>query len=353
MAAVACILLGTQLAALAATAPARVVEPPDTIAPADAQSRAIVAAARDFLATLEDQERSGILFEYSDDEQRQRWSNLPARSYPRKGARWGDLSPVQQEAFWKLLGQLLSSRGVEMVRQQLWADEHLAQNRRSGPAFGLDLYWIAFLGEPSENSAWMLQFGGHHLALNATVAGPHVTLAPSLTGGQPVRFEWEGRRIEILGSEIEALSKLVGSLSEAQRRTAHVDAERSRLVLGPGREGLTIVPSGLKGSDLDAGQRELLMDLVEERIGILNPDDASPRLAQIRADLDHTHLALFGDLSDLRGAYWRIVGPTVVIEYSPENLGGDRTQHIHSMMREPGNDYGAAWARRPPASVSR
>ena len=40
-----------------------------------------------------------------------------------------------------------------------------------GPMFGNDQYYISFLGTPSEKDPWMLQFGGHHLALNITVAG--------------------------------------------------------------------------------------------------------------------------------------------------------------------------------------
>jgi hypothetical protein len=39
-------------------------------------------------------------------------------------------------------------------------------------------------------------------------------------------------------------------------------------------------------------------------------------------------------------AYYRIQGPTLVIEYAPQTLGGDPTNHIHTMYRDPTNDYG-------------
>jgi hypothetical protein len=35
-------------------------------------------------------------------------------------------------------------------------------------------------------------------------------------------------------------------------------------------------------------------------------------------------------------AYYRVQGPTVVIEYAPQ--GG--TSHIHTVIRDPKNDYG-------------
>ena len=39
-------------------------------------------------------------------------------------------------------------------------------------------------------------------------------------------------------------------------------------------------------------------------------------------------------------AYFRIQGPTVIIEYAPQSLGGDVTMHLHSIYRDPTNDYG-------------
>ena len=38
-------------------------------------------------------------------------------------------------------------------------------------------------------------------------------------------------------------------------------------------------------------------------------------------------------------AYYRIQGPHLVIEYAPQ--GGDPAMHIHTMYRDPTNDYGA------------
>ena len=39
-------------------------------------------------------------------------------------------------------------------------------------------------------------------------------------------------------------------------------------------------------------------------------------------------------------AYYRIQGPNLVIEYAPQPLGGDPSLHIHTMYRDPANDYG-------------
>lgn len=62
-----------------------------------------------------------------------------------------------------------------------------------GAMFGKDLYYISILGKPSEKDPWMLQFGGHHLALNITVAGERGVLTPTLTGAQPSLYTIDGK----------------------------------------------------------------------------------------------------------------------------------------------------------------
>jgi hypothetical protein len=45
----------------------------------------------------------------------------------------------------------------------------------------------------------MLQFGGHHLALNITIAGEHGVLTPTLTGAQPALYTINGKAVRPLG----------------------------------------------------------------------------------------------------------------------------------------------------------
>lgn len=42
----------------------------------------------------------------------------------------------------------------------------------------------------------------------------------------------------------------------------------------------------------------------------------------------------------LIAAYFRIQRPHLVIEYAPQRLGGDPALHVHTMYRDPTNDYG-------------
>jgi len=315
------------------------------------------AAAKKFLATLDETQRGKAVYDFKDEAQRKRWSNLPTTMVKRGGLRLGDLKQEQRDAATALLAAALSPAGKEKVLQIVEGDEQLKKNDRGGgpggrggpgggpggPAmFGHDEYYISFLGQPSATDPWMLQFGGHHLGINVTFAGEHTTLAPSHTGAQPAIYEFEGRTVRPLGREVDKSLALLLSLDEAQAKKAILGFQMHDLVLGPGRDGQTIEPEGVKGSALNDRQREMLLDLAGEWTGIMKDDAAKAKMAEMRKNIAETWFAWSGPKEKGKG-YFRIQGPTVLIEYAPQNLGGDITKHIHTIYRDPQNDYGAKW----------
>ena len=118
------------------------------------------------------------------------------------------------------------------------------------------------------------------------------------------------------------------------------------LVLGPGRDGQTIQPEGIQATELSEKQRELLLDLASEWTGIANEAIAKTKLEEMRKNVTETWFAWAGPTEKGAPAYFRIQGPTVHIEYAPQRLGGDATRHIHTIYRDPTNDYGARWWKR-------
>jgi uncharacterized protein DUF3500 len=209
------------------------------------------------------------------------------------------------------------------------------------PRGGEDEYYLALLGVPSVSAPWMLQFGGHHLAINLTLVGRRGTLAPSHTAAQPASYSLEGRTIRPLGNESDRAFALMATLDAAQRSQAILGSSVADLVLGPGRDGRTIQPEGLPASALSKSQQAMLVDLVREWVGIANDALAAPRMDEIRARLPETHFAWSGPTTAGSAAYFRIQGPTLVVEYAPQR-GVD---HIHTIYRDPTNDYGAGFAR--------
>jgi hypothetical protein len=310
---------------------------------AQEETARVVRAAEGFLSTLDAKQRARVLFKFDDDQQRARWSNFPVRMVPRAGLSMGELTEAQRSAALGLVSSALSTKGFEKVQQIMDADETLKKSE-GNPMFGKDLYFISILGTPSEKDPWMLQFGGHHLALNITIVGEHGVLTPSLTGAQPALYQANGKTVRPLGRESDKAFALLNALDEGQRKQAILSFRMADLVLGPGKDGRTIQPEGLKASAMDAKQREMLLDLISEWAGIAQDSFAAARMSEIKAGLDDTYFAWSGPTTVEPGkngrAYYRVQGPKLVIEYAPQRLGGDPTMHVHTMYRDPTNDYG-------------
>ena len=103
-------------------------------------------------------------------------------------------------------------------------------------------------------------------------------------------------------------------------------------------DGKTIRPEGLKCADLKDDQRATLLALIGAWVHMLPDAAAASRMAALKAKLDETYFAWYGPTVNGGAAYYRIQGPALLIEYAPQ--GG--TSHIHTIIRDPGNDYGKA-----------
>jgi hypothetical protein len=335
--------------------------PLSTAPPPTATSR-IVSAANSFLGTLDQKQRQSVLYAFDDQDQRKRWSNLPIAMIPRGGISLKEMNATQRAAVMALLASALSPRGFEKVQQIMEGDEVNKTTDRgpgggpggpgrrpgggppgNGPMFGRDLYYISILGTPSEKNPWMLQFGGHHLALNVTIAGEHGVLTPTLTGAQPALYTVDGKTVRPLGGESDKALALLNALDGNQRKKAVLSYELADLVLGPGQDGKTIQPEGLKATEMSERQRAMMLDVISEWAGIVNESAAAARIEEIKAGLNDTWFAWSGPTTASPGrnitAYYRIQGPNLVIEYAPQTLGGDPAMHVHTMYRDPTNDY--------------
>ncbi|HKH91634.1 MAG TPA: DUF3500 domain-containing protein [Gemmatimonadaceae bacterium] len=315
-----------------------------SVATAQQPTAQIVGAANRFLASLDQSQRGRVLFRFDDDAQRRRWSNFPVRMSPRGGLNMGELNATQRAAAMSLLGSTLSKRGFEKIQQIVEGDEVLKASERNNPMFGRDLFYVSILGTPSEKEPWMLQFGGHHLAVNVTIAGEAGVLTPTLTGAQPALYTLNGKTVRPLGQESDKAIVLLNALDESQRKQAILNYRVGDLVLGPGQDGKTIQPEGLKASAMNERQRALLLDVISEWTGIVHESAAAARMAEVKAGLNETLFAWSGPITAAPDrnitAYYRIQGPNLVIEYAPQRLGGDLSMHVHTMYRDPTNDYG-------------
>ncbi|NPC87451.1 DUF3500 domain-containing protein [Gluconacetobacter entanii] len=276
------------------------------------------------------------------------WSNFPVSDVPRPGVQMGQLTPTQQAAALHLLQTVLSAKGYRKVLEIMGADQALADG---GTPFasGRAVYTLAIFGEPAADRPWMIQFGGHHLGLNIVIDGAHGVMTPTLTGAQPAIYQADGKTVRVLAGENDCAFALLDALDAKQRRQAILSYRVADLVQGPGHDGEMLIPEGLKGSGMTAAQKELLMDVITEWAGIVDDAYAAPRLQEIRNGLDNTWFAWSGPVIHAPGrngsSYYRIEGPRLLIEFSPQGVGDDPTMHVHTVYRDPTNSYGNRYTR--------
>lgn len=252
------------------------------------------------------------------------------------------LDEAQRTALEALLQAALGdgeNEGYEEVMQILAADDYLLQETGNSD-YGSDNYYIAFLGEPSEEGTWELQFGGHHLAVSNTYTdGELASATPSFRGTELTgEFTYDGETNDPMSQETEALTAMLDSLTAEELQEAEID--QSNLVPGPGVDGEFPEEEGVVVADLSEEQQSLVLAAIETYVDDLQEGEAAEYMARYESELDETYISHSGntDFSEA-GDYVRIDGPSVWIELAMQNGVAADEPHIHSVWRDSVTDY--------------
>ncbi|OUM45574.1 DUF3500 domain-containing protein [Arthrobacter sedimenti] len=346
--------VATEAAASAATDSTATTDSTTTASTTAETITGTAEAAQAFLATLSAGQQEQILYSYDDPTKTTSWSNFPVTFVERAGINLTDLTEEQQTAALAVLESLLSDDAYAEVTGIMNGDQYLLENSTSTET-SLGQYYIAFFGDPSDTSAWELQFGGHHLGINATLDGTAdaITFAPTHLGSQPAVYTAaDGTEVQPLSGMYETAFAFYDSLSAEQQTALYQGTEVSNLTCAPG--GTCDFPSGtgIPGSDLTDEQKQLLLDVIANWVGLADEQTTAGALAEIEATLDDTYINWSGatvyDMTQGDGIYFQISGPDVFIEFSNQqgSAGADVTGvvtsgwgHIHTIYRDPTNDY--------------
>lgn len=309
------------------------------------------AAAQAFLATLSEEQRETVLLAYDDETRTTSWSNFPVTFVQRAGLNLADLTEDQQTAALAVLESLLSDEAYETVTGIMGGDEYLHEYS-SSTEDSLGQYYIAFFGDPSDSSAYEVQFGGHHLGINATLDGATnaITFAPTHLGVQPAVYtDADGAEVQPFDGIYTDAFAFFDSLTAEQQATLTAGEVSS---CAPGDTCDFAVGAGLSGADLTDAQRRLLLDLVANWAGMADEETSATTLARIEATLDDTVVAWSGettyDMSTGDGISFSISGPDVYVSFQAQNgsagadVEGVTTSgwgHVHTIYRDPTDDY--------------
>lgn len=274
-----------------------------------------------------------------DSNQRTNWHYFPKSMHRRAGIHVAELTPRQMETALDLLRMSLSDQGYAKATGIMQLDDILRDGRRFS-SYGSAYYWFTIFGAPSLDRPWGWRLEGHHLSLNFTFTPEAGAATPAFMGANPAEVK-KGPKAgwRILANEDEKAHKLLAALDASQGARA-VIATRAPgdIIHGPHRSALLQVFSGLPASEMTTAQQNLLMDLIEEYVSNVADGLARAYIEKIgQSGIDNIYFAWAGGTQPGQPYYYRIHGPTFVIEY-------DHTQnnpnHVHSVWRDSANDFG-------------
>ncbi len=296
------------------------------------------AAAKLFIASLTDEQRNRIQHDLQSAERRA-WTNLPA-PVDAGGVRMGDMSDEQVKAACDLMAAILSQQGYQKIRDIMLADDQLLEGSQPRRGFGTENFSLVVFGKPSETEPWCVQVDGHHVGVNVSITGAELTIAPSFIGTQPEVFEIAGESFEPFAGETGDAHEFIGSLTDEQIKQAVLTPKRQDIMTGPGNDGKKLPVTGLPCSSLDGAQKKILLKLIANWVNDLPKSHAVKRMKEITHEVDAMPFSWNGNQEPGSDISYSIQAPSLIIEYACQNLGGNPLAHLHSMYRNPKNEYG-------------
>lgn len=308
---------------------------------AERSASAMARAADAFLESLSPELRTKATFDFQSDE-RERWHFIPTEMFPRQGLTLGAMSDEQRARAHDLLSAGLSQRGyltatavmdLEAILRALENGGRLDRNPET--------YFFSIFGTPSPTGAWGWRVEGHHLSLHFTVIdGTAVASSPYFFGSNPAQVRSGPKAgLRVLREREDAARALVESLDTTQRADAIIDsAAPDDLLTGADLQVDPLAPVGVKATALSAEQRDQLVRIIDAYTSIMADDIAAERMAEVHeAGLDEIVFAWAGPTDRGQQHYYRVQGPTFLIEYDNTQGGGN---HVHSAWRDFAGDFG-------------
>lgn len=314
---------------------------------------ALPAAAGTFLSTLNARQRTAASFAF-DDPERTRWAYVPQE---RGGIPLKAMSAEQRAAAFGVLATGLSSRGTGLARGIIELEGILGELEGAVSNLWLrrdpELYFLSLFLGSGDTRPWGWRFEGHHLSVNVTELGPHGRIvAPLFMGANPARVPSgprEGHRL--LAAEEDLAFELLGMLDPQQRTRATIATRTFGDIVTRNDPTARPLPlAGLPAAEMTQAQQRQLRRLLEVYAGRMADSAASVQLQRIEAaGFGRLHFAWAGAHQPGGPHYYRIHGPTVLVEYDNTQGGGN---HIHTVWRDLENDFGGDllkkhYARQP------
>ncbi len=329
-------------------------------------------AASNLLTALAPHQRRQAHFSFPAQEARTDWHFTPVA---RGGLPFANMDRHQRRKAEQLIATGLSRSGY--VTASTIVGLEMTLDFKEGwtwPDTGRNgqLYYVSIFGQPSDTDAWGWRFEGHHISLNFTIVkGQIVAPTPTFFGSNPAEMPLSAvASLRPLAGVEDLARDLIHSLDEGQRAAVilaptapsdMVTSNHRQIAEGQLHLGETAIeqwreaaglehshidalrysnhPKGLAAASMNGGQREILQALIGEYIHRMPDELAEIEAARLhKTGIEQVHFAWAGGIERRQGHYYRLQAPNFLVEY--DNTQND-ANHIHSVWRDPANDFGA------------
>lgn len=346
--------------------------------------------AERLIDSLDDGQRKAALWPFPGDEERRLWFYTPT---DHGGLTLAAMTQPQHRLLYRLVASGLSTAGYVTASTIIGLENVLDHVEGFTSTFdrprGRDplMYYVRFFGSPSSTGTWSWRLGGHHVSLNFTIIdGVLSSATPLFFGADPASAPLLGpHALRPLAGVEDLARELTRSLSGEQRGLAIVTPHAPTDLVGANRSSLsdgdepiplplifrrpfdgevgerlqkaqarldgytgveradleamsfTHTPKGLAARAMDGDQRGMLEALLRLYVDRLPDDVADEEAAKFAgAALDEVHLLWAGGLDPGQPHYYRLHGPSILVEY--DNTARD-ANHVHSVWRDPRGDF--------------
>lgn len=282
----------------------------------------VATAAQSFLDALDDEARAKASYAF-DDSERVRWHWTTPSGFPRNGLPLREMTDAQKKLAHALLAASVSGAGYEKAVNIMGLQNDLGNDP--------ELYYVTVFGVPGEG-VWGWRWEGHHLSRQFTIAGDEIAMTPFFLGAWPTV---SGEGLRAMASEEDLALELAAGLGEpaifqANTLTRHVTQNEPRV--GP------LEAVGVAYRDMSATQQQLVTELLQTYLDVMPEFLAAAQVERIdAAGRDEIRFGWAGPLELRRPTYYRVQGPTFLLEHDKSRNGGT---HIHSVWRDFERDFG-------------
>ena len=300
----------------------------------------MATAASKFLQSLNSDQKGKTQFSL-DDEERYNWHFVPK---DRKGIALRELNTAQHTAAMELLRSALSDKGFNKTTAIIKLENVLREVEQANEEYrNPGKYYFSIFGTPAGDSIWGWRLEGHHVSLNFSSKDNRlISGTPGFMGANPaVVLSGSQKGLQVLKDETMLGFALLNSLDAKQKEKAIIQSKAPNdIITGASRKAMIKDPKGILYSELSSNQQKAFMEVLNLYIHRYKQSFAEQMMKDIEtAGLNNLQFAWAGAEQPGigNGHYYRIQGPTIIIEYDNTQ---NNANHVHTVIRDLKNDFG-------------